>query len=173
MPETLGIISKLFCQILMPALHFILPFYTSFTDPDLAWGSQGQHKAKPIGFFSHTLLIWSGWNLMWWWSISSWTSWDYFWVRFNSFSTFPAISLGFTLWGGGGGGGGGGWDLCIYDCFCFFKSKHRGSQIPSLWMVNAGCVFVADIHPSRTWTSGSFESVWWNACVHSFIGKSF
>ena len=34
-------------------------------------------------------------------------------------------------------------------------------------MVRAGCVFVAGIHPSRTWTSGSFESVRWNACVHS------
>ena len=33
-------------------------------------------------------------------------------------------------------------------------------------MVHAGCVFVADIHPSRTWTSGSCESVRWNACVH-------
>ena len=33
-------------------------------------------------------------------------------------------------------------------------------------MVHAGCVFVAGIHPSRTWTSGSFESAWWNACVH-------
>ena len=33
-------------------------------------------------------------------------------------------------------------------------------------MVRAGCVFVAGIHPSRTWTSGSFESVRWNACVH-------
>ena len=28
------------------------------------------------------------------------------------------------------------------------------------------CFFVAGIHPSRTWTSGSFESVWWNACLH-------
>ena len=33
-------------------------------------------------------------------------------------------------------------------------------------MVRAGCVFAAGIHPSRTWTSGSFESVWWNAWVH-------
>ena len=33
-------------------------------------------------------------------------------------------------------------------------------------MVRAGCVFVAGIHPSRTWTSGSFESVRWNAYVH-------
>ena len=28
------------------------------------------------------------------------------------------------------------------------------------------CVFVADIHPFWTWMSGSFESLWWNACVH-------
>ena len=33
-------------------------------------------------------------------------------------------------------------------------------------MVYAGCVFVADIHPSRTWKSGSFVSVRCNACVH-------
>ena len=33
-------------------------------------------------------------------------------------------------------------------------------------MVHAGCVFAAGIHPSRTWMSGSFESVRWNACVH-------
>ena len=33
-------------------------------------------------------------------------------------------------------------------------------------MVRAGCVFVAGIHPSRTWTPGSFESVRWNTCVH-------
>ena len=32
--------------------------------------------------------------------------------------------------------------------------------------MRAGCVFVAGIHPSRTWTSGSFESVQWNACMH-------
>ena len=33
-------------------------------------------------------------------------------------------------------------------------------------MVRAGCVFVVGIHPSRTWTSGSFKSVRWNACMH-------
>ena len=33
-------------------------------------------------------------------------------------------------------------------------------------MVRARCVFVAGIHPSRTWTSGFFGSMWWNACVH-------
>ena len=36
--------------------HWLLPFYTTFTDIDLARGSQGQYKAKPIGFtFSHFL----------------------------------------------------------------------------------------------------------------------
>ena len=48
----------------------------------------------------------------------------------------------------------------------FFESKHWGSHIPSSWMVHAGCVFVANIHPSRTWMSESFESVRWNVCVH-------
>ena len=33
-------------------------------------------------------------------------------------------------------------------------------------MLHAWCVFVAGIHPSRTWMSGSFESVQWNAHVH-------
>ena len=33
-------------------------------------------------------------------------------------------------------------------------------------MVHAGRVFVASIHPSRTRTSESFESVRWNVCVH-------
>ena len=48
----------------------------------------------------------------------------------------------------------------------FFKSNHRGSHIPSSWMVLAGCVFVAGIHPSRTWMSGPFESIRRNACVY-------
>ena len=133
--------------------HYLLPFYTTFTDLDLTCWSQDQCKAKPIGFifshtvhliwlpstilyhfhwpwphllvtrsvqsktnwlhflthcssdlitfyhfiplsltltspaghkisakqnllasFSHTLFIWLGWNLMWWWSNVSWTS---------------------------------------------------------------------------------------------------
>ena len=33
-------------------------------------------------------------------------------------------------------------------------------------MVQAGCVFVAGIRLSRTWRSGSFESMRWNAWVH-------
>ena len=47
----------------------------------------------------------------------------------------------------------------------FLKSNHWGSHIPSLWMVHTRCVFVATIHPSRTWMSGFFQSLWWNACV--------
>ena len=33
-------------------------------------------------------------------------------------------------------------------------------------MVHAVCVFAASIHMSRTWMSGSFESMQLNACVH-------
>ena len=33
-------------------------------------------------------------------------------------------------------------------------------------MVHAGCVSVAGIHSSRTWTSTSFESAGWNESVH-------
>ena len=48
----------------------------------------------------------------------------------------------------------------------FFKSNHRGSHIPPSWLMSAGCVLVAGIHPSRTRMSRSFEPVRWNACVH-------
>ena len=44
--------------------YWLLPFYTTFSDLALGWGSQGQCKAKPVAHFS------------------SWTSW-YYWVRFN------------------------------------------------------------------------------------------
>ena len=38
-----------------PLTSIVLTFYTTFTDLDLAWGSQGQCKAKHNGFiFSHT-----------------------------------------------------------------------------------------------------------------------
>ena len=46
--------------------HWLLPFYTIFTDLDHAWRSQGQCKAKPS--FSQTLFIWLGRNLMWRWN---------------------------------------------------------------------------------------------------------
>ena len=66
----------------------------------------------------------------------------------------PAISTSFTI---------------LVRClrtWLYFYSNHWGSHIQSSWMVHAGCVFVAIIHLSRTWMWGSFESVWWNACVH-------
>ena len=58
--------------------YWLLPFNTTFTDLDLAWGSQDQCLAS----FSCTLFIWSGWNLVCCWRNSSGTSWYYFWVRF-------------------------------------------------------------------------------------------
>ena len=39
-------------------------------------------------------------------------------------------------------------------------------RLPSSWMVHDGYIFVADSHPSRTWMSGSVESVRRNAYVH-------
>ena len=69
------------------------------------------------------------------------------------FFCVPAISRVHHFW----------WDYCVCD---FLKSKHRGSHVLSSWTVYAGCVFVAGTHPSRTWISGSFESVRWNACMH-------
>ena len=56
-----------------------------------------------------------------------------------------------------------GWGFCV--CDRFFNPAIE-SHILSSWMVHAGCVFVAGIHLSRTWTSGSFESMQCNACVH-------
>ena len=64
----------------------------------------------------------------------------------NTSSMFPAMSVGFTIFGE---------IFCICDHF-FLKSNHRCSHIPSSGMVHAGCGFVASIHLSRTW----------NACVH-------
>ena len=57
------------------------------------------------------------------------------------------------------------WMRFLHICDRFF-SNYCGNHISSSWMVHAGCVFVAGIHLSRTWMSGSFESMRWNACVH-------
>ena len=54
----------------------------------------------------------------------------------------------------------------IFAYVTVFSSNHWGSHIPSSWMVHAWCVFVACIHPSWTWMSGSFEPWQWNACVY-------
>ena len=74
----------------------------------------------------------------------------------------PALSLGFTNFGS---------HFCICDRFFFYPTIYLDSHILSLWIVHAGCVFVVSIHPSRTWMSGSFESMRcesmrWNARVH-------
>ena len=34
------------------------------------------------------------------------------------------------------------------------------------WCMRSPMMHVAGVYPSRTWMSGSFESVRWNACVH-------
>ena len=52
----------------------------------------------------------------------------------SSSSHSPAICLGYHF----------GWDFCVCD-------HHLVQPLRSLWMVHAGCVFVAGIHPSRTW----------------------
>ena len=54
----LAITCKLFNQIFQSCHtyghHWLLPFNTAFNDLDLAWGSQGYHKAKPIALiFAH------------------------------------------------------------------------------------------------------------------------
>ena len=54
--------------------------------------------------------------------------------------------------------------FCVCDCFLIQPLIEVVTSVSR--MVHAGCVFVACIHPSRAWMSGSFESVWWNVCVH-------
>ena len=36
-----------------------------------------------------------------------------------------------------------------------------------------GCVFVAGIHPSRSWMSASFKSMWWNVYMCAQTGPRF
>ena len=46
---------KFYIAAMLLGTIWLLPFCTTFTDLDIAWGSQGQHKAKPAGFiFSQT-----------------------------------------------------------------------------------------------------------------------
>ena len=70
-----------------------------------------------------------------------------------SSSAFPAISLGFTI--------------LVRFCKCD-HFVNRTTEVVTFHL-HGWCmlgVFVASIHQSRTWISGSFESLWWNACVH-------
>ena len=52
-----------------------------------------------LGFiFLHTF-HWSGLNLMWWWSNSSWTSWGYFWMIDWKYTSVAIISQRFqSIW---------------------------------------------------------------------------
>ena len=58
-----------------------------------------------------------------------------------------------------------GWDFFVCDCFFFNPTIEVVTFHLRGWCM-LGVFFVASIHPSRTWTSESFEFVWWNACVH-------
>ena len=50
----------------------------------LAWGCKVSTKQNLLASFSRTLCNWSGWNLVWCWSSSSWKPWCYyFWLRFT------------------------------------------------------------------------------------------
>ena len=50
--------TRLFHICLAYRHHRLLPFYTTFSDPHLALGSQGQRKARPLGpIFSHTFSL--------------------------------------------------------------------------------------------------------------------
>ena len=58
--------------------------------------------------------------------------------------------------------------FCLFCCFCICDRVNPTIEVATIrfrrWCMLG--VFVAGIHPSRTWMSGSFESVRWNACVH-------
>ena len=104
----------------------------------------------------------------------------------NTSTQFPILPLFLFVWelfwgrgGGGGGGGGGGfffwvpshiswvhhfwWDFWV--CERFFNSTLEVVPfcLPGWCMPVCFCCWH---YLSRTWMSGSFESVWWNVCVH-------
>ena len=64
--------------MLIRAIDFyhLIPLWLTLTLP----GSHKVSAKQKIFIFLH-IFVWSVWNLMWWWSNSSWTSCDYFWVR--------------------------------------------------------------------------------------------
>ena len=68
-------------------------------------------------------------------------------------SAFSAIALGFTSF------------TEIFTCVTVLNPTIKVVTFRLRGWCMLG-VFVAEIHPSRTWVSGSFESVRWNACVH-------
>ena len=73
-------------------------------------------------------------------------------VKSSSPSAFPAISLGFIIFG------------VKFLCMWLFFNPTIVTFCLRGWCT-LGVFFVDGIHPSRTWMSGSFVSVLWNACV--------
>ena len=73
----------------------------------------------------------------------------------SSSSAFPAISLRFTLLG---------------EIFAYVTVFDPTIEVVTFglrgWCM-LGVFFVARIHPSRAWMSGSFESIWWNVCMYT------
>ena len=61
----------------LPCLQTPLVSNILFTlsDLDLALRSQGQFTTNPLASFYCTHFNWSGWNVVWRWNNSSWTSW--------------------------------------------------------------------------------------------------
>ena len=89
--------------VFIPAMLIrIIDFY-HFMPVSLALTLAGDHKISAkqnlLASFSPALFIWSGWTLMWCWSSSSWTSWDYFWIRFIETRERTAVLLtAYKIW---------------------------------------------------------------------------
>ena len=63
-------------------LYHCICVYISFSDHDLGQGLLDQQKVKwQVCWFSGLLQYWSGRNLMWYWSSSTWRCWYYVRVR--------------------------------------------------------------------------------------------
>ena len=74
-------------------------------------------------------------------------------ISSSSFSGFPAISLKFTIFG---------------EIFAYVTIFSPTIEVVT-FCLRGWCmlgVFLLSFHPSRTWMSGSFQSVRWSACVH-------
>ena len=85
------VLPVLFCTCHACRHHWLLPFDTMFIDLDLALGHRVSTEQNLLASLSCTQFIWSGWNLMWWWSDSSWIPWDYFWARFIETRDIAAV----------------------------------------------------------------------------------
>ena len=127
------------------------PFFFCFCVPSYISGghhsSSSMFPARSLGFASILLLrsqldIWGSPFFFFFLCVPSFISGVH--QSSSSSSTFPARSLGVTVLGE------------IFAYVTVFESNHKGSHIRSSWMMHAGCVFLAGIHPRRTSMSGSF-----------------